>query len=197
MLDGSLVFVDIDTQRDFLEPSGVLFIPGSEVIIPNLAHLSRFALEQDIPVIATACAHEPEDDELRVFPPHCLIGTPGQERIEATLRPDSRVLTPDAPLSSEPPLHLTIQKRQYDVFSHPDAEHILSVYNEDSPTFVVYGVATDYCVKAAVSGLLERGYRVAVVVDAIRAIDETREPEILTRFADQGALLTLTETVCG
>jgi nicotinamidase/pyrazinamidase len=92
---------------------------------------------------------------------------------------------------------LTIQKRRYDVFSHPDAEHIFSVYNEDKPTFVVYGVATDYCVKAAISGLLERGHRVAVVVDAIRAIESAREPEILTGFADHGALLTLTETVCG
>jgi nicotinamidase/pyrazinamidase len=196
MLDGSLVFVDIDTQRDFLDPSGALFIPGAEVILPNLARLTDFARERNIPVIATACAHRPEDEELRVLPPHCLIGTPGQERIEATSWPDSMVLSPDTPLSSEPPLHLTIQKRRYDVFSHPNAEHILSLYNKDIPTFVVYGVATDYCVEAAVSGLLERGYRVAVVVDAIRAIEMEREPEILTGFADRGALLTLTETVC-
>ena len=43
MLDGPLVFVDIDTQRDFLEPSGGLFIPGSEPILAQLGRLTDFA----------------------------------------------------------------------------------------------------------------------------------------------------------
>ena len=64
------------------------------------------------------------------------------------------------------------------------------------PTFVVYGVATDYCVKVAVLGLLTRGHRVAVVVDAIRAVDPASEADILTEFARRGALLTLTDVVC-
>jgi nicotinamidase/pyrazinamidase len=107
------------------------------------------------------------------------------------------ILSPEARLSSEPPLHLTIQKRVFDVFSHPDADRIFTLYHrEKSPTFVVYGVATDYCVKAAISGLLDRGFRVAVVVDAIRAIDPAHEPEILTGFANRGTLLTLTGNLC-
>jgi nicotinamidase-related amidase len=61
MLDGPLIFVDVDTQRDFLEPDGALFISGSEVIRPNLARLTRFAREQGIPILATACAHHEGD----------------------------------------------------------------------------------------------------------------------------------------
>ena len=56
MLDGPQVFVDIDTQRDFLEPNGALFVPGSDLIVPNLARLTKYALEHRIPVLATACA---------------------------------------------------------------------------------------------------------------------------------------------
>ena len=36
MLEGPLVFVDIDTQRDFLEPTGALYVAGSTEILPNL-----------------------------------------------------------------------------------------------------------------------------------------------------------------
>ncbi len=103
MLDGPLIFVDIDTQRDFLEPSGALYVAGSEAIVANLRRLSEFAREHGIPVLATACAHTPDDPELRVFPPHCLIGTPGQGRIAATARPDGRVLPRDGRHEGELP----------------------------------------------------------------------------------------------
>jgi nicotinamidase/pyrazinamidase len=196
MLDGPLVFVDIDTQRDFLEPSGALFVAGSEEIIPNLARLTGFARTHAIPVVASACAHSADDPELRQFPPHCMVGTPGQERIAATAWPGGEVLTPDALHFGALPHHLTIQKRVFDVFRHPDADRLFNLYRRTHPTFVVYGVTTDYCVKAAVEGLLNRGSSVAVVVDAIRAIDRAGEPEILTEFVRRGALLTLTGVVC-
>jgi nicotinamidase/pyrazinamidase len=61
---------------------------------------------------------------------------------------------------------------------------------------VVYGVVTDYCVKAAVLGLLDRGHKVAVVVDAVRPIDPDAEAEVFAEFTRRGALLTLTEVVC-
>jgi nicotinamidase/pyrazinamidase len=196
MLDGPLVFLDIDTQRDFLEPAGALFIPGSEAIIPNLARLTGFARTRGIPVLATACAHLADDPELRHFPQHCMAGTPGQERVPATAWPGGQVLTPDALHFGDLPHHLTIQKRVLDLFSHPDADRLIGLYRRPHPTFVVYGVATDYCVKAAVGGLLNRGSPVAVVVDAIRAIDRAGEPDVLAGFVRRGALLTLTAVVC-
>jgi nicotinamidase/pyrazinamidase len=197
MLDGPLVFVDVDTQRDFLEPSGALYVPGSEALAANLARLTGFARAHAIPVLATACSHAFDDEELQHFPPHCLAGTPGQERIEATAWPGGRVLGPEESLDGPPPAHLTVEKRRYDVFSHPAAARIVARYNEAHPTFVVYGVATDYCVRAAAAGLLERGCKVAVVVDAIRAIATENESDVLGALVAAGASLTLTDVVCG
>ncbi len=196
MIAGSLVFVDVDTQRDFLDPSGALFIPGSEAILENLEQLTEFARLNEIKVLATACSHSPDDPELDEFGPHCLAGSPWQERIAATSWESSRVIGPSDPYGGETPAHLTIQKRALDVFTHPEAARIVARYNTDRPTFVVYGVATDYCVKAVVLGLLERGCKVAVVVDAIRAIDGDHESDVLAEFTRRGALLTLTEVVC-
>src|SRR5262249_17440728 len=171
MLDGPLVFVDIDTQRDFLEPEGALFVPGSTAIIPNLARLTRFARDHGIPILASACAHTADDPELRTFRPHCMVRTPGQGRIDATAVGGTYLLDDHATLPEMIPAHLTIHKHEYDLFSHPLAHELIGRLGANRPLFVVYGVATDYCVRAAVDGLLDRGCRVAVVADAIRAID--------------------------
>ncbi len=196
MLAGPLVFVDIDTQRDFLEESGALYVPGAREIVANLSRLTRLAVEQAIPIVATACCHTPDDAELSRFPPHCMAGTEGQRRAEATECSDSIVLGPDERIEGPLPRHLTLQKRAFDVFSRPDASELVARYNEEKPLFVVFGVATDYCVKAAVEGLLARGCRVALVVDAVRAIDPAAEAALLDDWARRGILLVMTEIVC-
>jgi nicotinamidase/pyrazinamidase len=196
MLEGPLVFVDIDTQRDFLEESGALYVPDSRSILPNLERLSRFAGDRGIPVVATACCHSPEDPELSRFPPHCMAGTDGQHRVVATDCPGSVVLGSDDRLEGPLPRHLTLQKQAFDVFSRPDAGELIARYDEGKPTFVVYGVATDYCVRAAVEGLLGRGCRVAVAVDAVRAIDPAAEAALFDNWTRRGALLVMTEVVC-
>jgi len=196
MLEGPLVFVDIDTQRDFLEPAGALFVPGSTEILPNLARLTQFATTHKIPILATACAHAADDPELTLFVPHCIAGTSGQERVRATSCPHSVVLSVGERLAGDLPRHLTLQKNDLDVFSRPDAADLVARYNRDRPTFVVYGVATDFCVLVNVEGLLKHHCRVAIVIDAVRAIDSSAEADILTDFARRGVLLTVTDLVC-
>jgi nicotinamidase/pyrazinamidase len=197
MLEGPLVFLDIDTQRDFLDPGGALYVPGSVDILPNLRRLTDFAIDHKIPILATACSHHPDDPELTVFPAHCIAHTPGQARVPATARPFSVILDVEERLSGELPPHLTLLKRELNVFSRSDTEELVARYNRDSPTWVVYGVATDYCVREAVDELMQRHFKVAIVVDAIHAIDASAEASLLSKFARGGALMTLTEVVCG
>jgi nicotinamidase/pyrazinamidase len=196
MLDGPLVFVDVDTQRDFMEPSGSLYVAGADEIVKNLARLTRYAIDRKIPVIATACAHKLDDPDPEPFPPHCLIGTPGQGRIEATAVAGTVVVPREGGFGRGRPAHRTIEKQRYDVFTNPDADRIFATYQTDDPTFVLYGVATDYCVKACAMGLLDRGARVALVVDATRAVDPAEEAGVLTELVRRGALMVLTEVIC-
>jgi nicotinamidase/pyrazinamidase len=196
MLAGPLVFVDIDTQRDFMAENGALYVPRASEIVANLARLTQFAVQHGIRVIATACSHRRDDPELTQFPPHCMAGTEGERRIAATHRADSVVLPVERTLLGELPPHLTLEKREYDVFSRSDTSDLIARYNENKPLFVVYGVATDYCVKKAVEGLLDRQCRTATVVDSIRPIDPAGEPAILTDLAGRGALLAVTRAVC-
>ena len=196
MLAGPLVFVDVDTQRDFLDPAGLLYIEGSAPILPKLFRLTSFAIERSIPIIATACAHPPDDPEFKRFPPHCVVGTDGQARIPETSVPTTIKPNHDFAYHGALPGHLTLEKQTIDVFERAEMGSLIAWYNEARPTFVVYGVATDYCVKAVVQGLTDHGCRTALVVDAVRAIHQERETELLTELASRGTVLTLTEIVC-
>jgi hypothetical protein len=44
---------------------------------------------------------------------------------------------------------------------------------------------------------VQQNCKVAIVVDAIRAIEPSLEESLLTEFARRGVLLTVTEVVCG
>ena len=71
------VFWEVDAQADFMLPDGKLYVPGAEEIIPNLNRLVETVRQGRVFLISSADAHNPDDLELRDWPPHCLKGTPG------------------------------------------------------------------------------------------------------------------------
>ena len=192
------VFFDVDTQYDFMSPDGRLYVGGAEKIVENLRRLSEFARLRKIPVVAAADAHTPDDPEFERFPPHCVHGTPGAERIPETARPEAAVIPPegaeDAVAQFQRARVVVLQKRDFPVFANPSAEAIIDSVGDAE--FVVYGVATDYCVRADVLGLLDRGKRVTVVVDAIQPIDLQAGEAALAEFRRRGAKLATTAEVC-
>lgn len=185
------VFVDIDTQHDFISKDGALSVPGAEEIRGNLQALTDHALENGIKIIASADAHTPDDKEFEIFPPHCVQGTPGQKKIEETTVPNTLVIENTA---SETQPHealdkadgILLEKQTYDVFTNPNAAKVVKA--ADAEEHIVYGVATDYCVKAAALGLLKRGYKVIVVEDAIAAVEEMTGKEALALIKEKGAV---------
>src|SRR5207247_10815566 len=60
-------------------PGGKLYVPGAEKIIPNLRRLVEAARQGRVFLVSSADAPNPDDAELREWPPHCLQGTPGAE----------------------------------------------------------------------------------------------------------------------
>ena len=90
------IFFDIDAQLDFLYPAGARYVPGAEQIVPAIARLNHYAAAHGIPVISTTDAHTENDPEFRDWPPHCVAGTTGQHKAEATLL-EKRVVVPNRP----------------------------------------------------------------------------------------------------
>ena len=186
-MDRNLIFWDVDTQADFMLPDGKLYIPGAETIIPTLGELTSWAASHQVLVIADVDAHQPNEEEFRLYPPHCLVGTPGQKKIpETTLSP--QFIIPNRPKAELPAVEryrqIVIEKQTIDVFTNPNIEAFLAWIGK--PDIVLYGVVTEICVAFATRGLLDRGYQVTVVEDAIQHLDQEKGRAFLEEVRRRG-----------
>jgi nicotinamidase/pyrazinamidase len=187
-------FFDIDTQNDFLNPKGSLYIKDSENIKFNLKELIKFAEERNITIVSTMDSHIENDPEFADFAPHCIPGTWGWKKIPETTYPDYQVVelkeVKDLEIKSN---RIIIKKRELDFFKDPRVVKIIKVLNKQN--FIVFGVATDYCVKSAGLGLLKENFSVYLVEDAIKGINIEKAQNDLKIMLDNGATLIKTEEV--
>jgi len=194
---GRLVFLDVDTQVDFMSPSGSLCVPQAQEIIPNLAKLMLWARDHRIPVVSSADTHTPHDPEFAQWPPHCVAGTAGHRRIAETSFPDA-VVVENRPGAFQVPHdwvgQLIVEKSVYDVSTNVNFDAILASLGR--PRFVVFGVATEYCVRWAVRALRKRSLPVALVRDAIKSITEEGSRKAIEEMVAEGVQLVSTADVC-
>lgn len=191
------VFFDIDTQHDFMDGDGALPVPGAVLIRENLEKLTDAAVRLGILVIASEDAHDADDPEFNDFPPHCVKGSRGamkitETRTDAAVRVEADGIIPGGANAALDAPQVVLEKRTFDVFTNPAADALLDVLPE--ATAVIYGVATEYCVKAATRALLERGRNVIVVEDAVRGVSEEGHQNTLADLAATGARLLDTES---
>jgi nicotinamidase/pyrazinamidase len=201
-----LVLWDVDTQVDFMLPEGKLYVPGAEQTAPAMARLVAAAREAGIVHVASADDHELTDPEIsdepdfsNTYPPHCLRGTPGAERIPETKQADplplSLVPFPPGLLPGliERAREILLLKKNFDVFTNPNADALLRALDPDE--LVVFGVATDVCDNAAIRGFLLRGRKVRFVEDAARGLDEARVAQCTTAWRAGGVEFTTADAV--
>jgi nicotinamidase/pyrazinamidase len=171
---------DVDTQVDFVHAGGKLAVPGATDAVPAMARLVEWARAEGIPHVASADDHELTDAEISeepdfrtTYPPHCLRGTRGAEKVAETEQGDPVPLAltdvPDRWLRGR---EFLLLKKHFDVFTNPNTDRLLRRLDPDE--IVLFGVATDVCDDAAIRGLLDRGRAVAFVEEASRGLDDAR-----------------------
>ncbi|MEP6590861.1 MAG: isochorismatase family cysteine hydrolase [Gemmatimonadota bacterium] len=203
---------DVDTQVDFIHHDGALAVPGAEAILPRLETLTAWARRTGAQIVATADDHDIGHAEITAnpdwkttFPPHCMRDTPGQRRVAATALVSPLILQPvplpAAAVADAVVAHngeVLLNKPGTDVFRwNPHAATVLSALR---PTrIVVYGVATDVCVRAAVDGLARHapGAELVIVADAVRAIDAAAGDALLEEWRKRGCRITTTAELTG
>lgn len=149
--------VVIHMQRGFLEEGYPLFCgETARRTIRPVRDLIEEQLRQGTPLFFTVDAHVPDDEEFKIYPPHCIRGT-----VEAQIIPE---------LSSYLEKGTLLETRRYSVFFETDLDRHLQRLNVRR--LIVCGVCTDICVMHTVADARFRDYQVEVPRDCVASFDE-------------------------
>ena len=196
MVSRNVVFWEVDAQADFMLPGGKLYVPGAEKLLPNIRRLTDAARQGRVFLVSHGCYHTKDDPEFAIFPPHCVQGTPGSNLVPEALT--EKVVTVSNQAAASLPSDLSryqqilLQKQTLDIF---ESRHADELVNRLGPNveFVVFGVVTEFCVRFAAKGLLERGRRVSVVQDAIETLNSEDGKRAVAELQALGATFITTD----
>ncbi|MFZ1132994.1 MAG: isochorismatase family cysteine hydrolase [Terriglobales bacterium] len=198
MQSRDFIFWEVDVQSDFMMPGGKLYVPGAEMLLPNIRKLTDAARRGDVFLVSHGCFHPPNDPEFNQFPPHCMKGTPGAEFVPEALTENFVRLENDAHAKLPEDLfryqQIILEKQTLDIFESRHANDLVQRLGNHAE-FVVFGVVTEYCVSYAVKGLLQRKRRVALVRDAIETLAPNVGHQTLDELTSLGARLVTTDAI--
>ncbi|KAK7047218.1 NAD(+) salvage pathway protein [Paramarasmius palmivorus] len=188
----------VDFQEDFCPPSGSLAVTDGRTIAPIINNLLDlpFVLKvatkdfhppnhvsfaanhpppDNIPFDSYYTVHNPyndsETDTTRLWPVHCVQGTPGVELI-----PEFNVSKVDNIIEKGTDARVEMYSAFEAPFRHPIVKEASSGLeqllrdNEVTDVFVV-GLAMDYCVKSTAIDAKKAGFAAYVVQEATKAVD--------------------------
>lgn len=165
-MDSGLLIVDV--QNDFCRGGALAVEGGDEVAVP-LSELASVVSEAGGTVVASRDWHPPATKHFQAWggpwPPHCVQGTKGAE-----FHPDLN-LPPGASVVSA---GTTFFEDGYSSFEGrtDEGKPLARLLHEGGVRkLYVGGIATDYCVRASALDARKEGLEVALLTDAIRAVD--------------------------
>lgn len=197
------IFWDVDTQFDFMQPQGKLYVPGAENIINKVSRVRKLALENGYSIIADVDWHSRDNAEISdnpdyklTFPAHCMAGEPGSERVGyvgklpieyVEISPMSKSAL--RKLIDKDQFHIVIRKESIDVFDNPNTDRLIELVRPKA--VAVFGVALDFCVRYVLRGLaMYGGIKLFLLEDVVRGLGARPEKELLDEFRQMGVEIT-------
>ncbi len=149
------VVMIVDMIRGFLEEGNPLYCgETARRIIPSVQKLLAGEIARDARLLFLCDNHDPDDLEFKMFPRHCVAGTP-----ETELIPELAGYAGDM-----------IPKKRYSGFYGTDLDQRLKALSPDK--IIVCGVCTDICVCHTVADCRNRDYLVEVPANCVASFDE-------------------------
>jgi len=190
------IVIVVDTQADFMSPDGALSVAGADALAgPMNAWLAALRPEETAAVLFTFDTHfadtYPLSEEAKEFPLHCVRETPGWHNVLDAGQVAAAIPT------------YRLEKGVFAMWQEDGltVEPIRGGAGIDRDTFfrdlkaagveeaIVIGVAADYCVRWAIEGLVERGFRVTVPEALTRGIARPIEQVLRDDFAGRAVAL--------
>lgn len=196
----------VDLQADFTEcKGGTLAVPGTDwSYIKKVEETLRWLKEQGWMIFATQDWHPPqhisfytnhpgkkpfEEVELpsgrkqRLWPPHCIQGTEG-----ARILVDNNLFLGVIQKGRHPHFD-SYSAFKDDGGNETELDSILKFHKITD--LLIFGLATDYCVKATAIDALEKGYRVTVVLGLSRGVAPDTTESAVKEMKEKGSLIVL------
>lgn len=158
----------VDVQNDFC-PGGALAVPQGDGVVPKLNSYIRVFSKKKLPVFATRDWHPVKSAHFKDFggawPVHCLANSRGAAFHPALKLPRDVILLYKGTRHDED---------GYSAFQAEDMrglnlEKLLQMQGINE--IFVGGLATDYCIKASVMDGLKKGFKVRLLMDAVKGVD--------------------------
>ncbi|OTA52033.1 isochorismatase [Hypoxylon sp. EC38] len=210
MPDFRPALIVVDLQEDFCPPNGSLAVDGGRDITPLINkllaspfvtkiatkdwhprnHVSFAANHQGkVPFTDFATIvnpyNESETYESRLWPIHCVQGTPGAELI-----PELHASQLDMILEKGTDPRVEMYSPFYDPFTTPrvcDSGLVKALREKRVTDVYVVGLAADYCVKNAAIDAAKEGFKTYLVEECTKAVNTTAWPECKKSIEASGA----------
>lgn len=164
--EAALVIVDL--QNDFC-PGGALAVPNADTIVSKVNKYIRYFHKNKLVIFASRDWHPVKTQHFKDFgglwPVHCIQNTWGANFHPKLKLPKETILLYKG---------MDPKKDSYSVFQAEDRQgmsfvRLLEIFKIKELYFC--GLATDYCVKSSCLDALRHGFKVKILLDAIKGVD--------------------------
>jgi len=193
------ILIDIDTQRDLFLANGRACIRNHRRVLANVRRMMAWARSRNIPIISI-CQVYPNNNNGGGAINCCIDGTTGQKKLSYTLVNNRASFPADG--STDLPTDILqcyrqviLHKRCVDPFDEPRIDRLLSEIRGNE--FVLIGASAEDSVEETALGLLQRGKKVSVVVDAVGSHSNREAKLAFRKMETKGARLIETKKLAG
>jgi nicotinamidase-related amidase len=191
------ILIDVSTQKDFFLADGNACVRNHRRVLANIRRVMAWTRAKNVRIIST-CDVYPNNNGGNSN--YCIDGTEGQKKIRYTLVGNRTSFAADG--STDLPIdvlrryrQIILHKRCVDPFDEPRIERLLSEVRAGE--FVLIGASAEGAIEAAALGLLQRGKKVTVVVDAVGTHNRRQAALAFRKIEAKGAKLVETKSFAG